>query len=209
MHDPMVYYFIWILTPVVPAYAMFKWLPSDATATGPLGGLKWKLGGAFAGYFAIVLISLQPVTKAANLSLDEQKARAEQDLAERKASAEAAQADLGERWTISGQIRKPDGSIPFETKFVTQPPLGETRDNGTFSVEVLLPRRKSNDDQPPDLLIKNEGFLTVQVTLPWDDTPSTDQPPPKYSATRNPKTHTIKINPTVVLDPEPTSGTHP
>ena len=43
MHDPMVYYFVWILTPVVPAYAMFKWLPSDVTATGPFKGMKWKL----------------------------------------------------------------------------------------------------------------------------------------------------------------------
>src|ERR1019366_3320457 len=72
MHDPMVIYLVWILTPVVPAYAMFKWLPSDASATGPFGGLKWKLGGAFAGYFLIVLISMNFVSDLKTAALAEQ-----------------------------------------------------------------------------------------------------------------------------------------
>jgi hypothetical protein len=47
-----------ILLPLIPAYILFRALPSDASVTGPFKGLKLKLGGAFAGYF-IVFIALQ------------------------------------------------------------------------------------------------------------------------------------------------------
>ncbi len=198
MHDPMVYYFVWILTPVAPAYAMFKWLPSDASATGPFKGLKWKLGGAFAGYFMIVLISWQFVSKLED-----------EALAQQKALADAAQAQLGEPWTISGQIRKADGSVPFEAKFLTQPPIGEIRDNGSFSVEVLLPRRKPGDEHPPDLLIKCDGFDTVGISLPWDEESKLNLPPAKYAATRNPEKRTIKVAPAIVMEPLPPGENRP
>jgi hypothetical protein len=46
-----------ILLPIVPAYFLFKALPSSsASVGGPLQGLQIKLGGAFAGYFAVVLL---------------------------------------------------------------------------------------------------------------------------------------------------------
>lgn len=45
-----------ILLPVVPAYLLFKILPSSAQVTGPFQGLTLKLGGAFAGYFAVLLL---------------------------------------------------------------------------------------------------------------------------------------------------------
>ena len=37
--------------PIVPAYLLFKALPSTAIVTGLLHGFKIDLGGAFAGYF--------------------------------------------------------------------------------------------------------------------------------------------------------------
>src|SRR4029077_6269123 len=51
------YQFIAILLPIVPAYVLFKFLPkSDAKVTGPFSGLKIKLGGAFAGYFLLLIV---------------------------------------------------------------------------------------------------------------------------------------------------------
>jgi len=193
MQTSMAYWYAaWIIVPMLPAFLFFKIFPSDATATGPLLGMRWKLGGAFAGYAFVFL--------AANLFLisDVKKAILE----EHAAQLAATQAELGEKWTITGQIRKADGSVPFEAKFVTQPPIGEIRDNGSFSVEVLLPRRKSKDEPPPDLLIKCEKFETVGVSLPWDEESKRNLPPAKYSAERNPEKNTIKITPVVVLDPQ-------
>jgi hypothetical protein len=196
MHDPMVYYFVWILTPVVPAYAMFKWLPSDVTATGPFKGMKWKLGGAFAGYFLIVLISMEYVSDLKTTALNAQ--------AEKLA---AAQAELGEPWTIIGQIHKTDGTVPIETKFLTQPQYLDIRSDGGFSVQVLLPRRKPADVLPPDLLINCEHYLQETVSLQWENEakPQFAIGGTKYNAARDSVNHTIIINPAIVLEPEPAS----
>ena len=45
-----------ILLPMVPAYVLFKALPGSADVSGPLQGLNIKLGGAFAGYFALLVL---------------------------------------------------------------------------------------------------------------------------------------------------------
>ncbi len=45
-----------ILVPIVPAYLLFKLLDSKGTADGKVLGFNVKLGGAFAGYFAVVLL---------------------------------------------------------------------------------------------------------------------------------------------------------
>lgn len=47
-----------ILLPIVPSYLLFKVLPSTAIVNGPLHGLKINLGGAFAGYFSLVVLIL-------------------------------------------------------------------------------------------------------------------------------------------------------
>jgi hypothetical protein len=41
--------------PLVPAYILFKFLPSEAAADGPYSGLSLRLKGAFAAYFVVLL----------------------------------------------------------------------------------------------------------------------------------------------------------
>ena len=45
-----------ILLPILPAFLLFRALPSKAMVSGPLQGFKVNLGGAFAGYFAVVVL---------------------------------------------------------------------------------------------------------------------------------------------------------
>ena len=45
-----------VLLPILPAYLLFKALPSTAIVSGPLQGLNINLSGAFAGYFAVVVL---------------------------------------------------------------------------------------------------------------------------------------------------------
>ena len=47
-----------ILLPIIPAYFLFHALPANnaAEVSGPWQGLNLKLGGAFAGYFIVVLM---------------------------------------------------------------------------------------------------------------------------------------------------------
>jgi hypothetical protein len=47
-----------VLLPLVPAYILFKVLKSTGEVGGPFYGLKLQLGGAFAGYFALLLVLL-------------------------------------------------------------------------------------------------------------------------------------------------------
>jgi hypothetical protein len=45
-----------ILLPIIPAFILFKALPATGSVDGKLQGLEIKLSGAFAGYFAVVLL---------------------------------------------------------------------------------------------------------------------------------------------------------
>ena len=44
-----------ILLSMLPAFVLFKYLPSSGEVDGPLHGFRLKLGGAFAGFFAVFL----------------------------------------------------------------------------------------------------------------------------------------------------------
>ena len=48
-----------VLAPLVPAMLLFKYLPSTAGVEGTWKGLPIKIGGAFAGYFIVVIIANQ------------------------------------------------------------------------------------------------------------------------------------------------------
>jgi hypothetical protein len=47
-----------LLLPIIPAFLLFKLLPNTAVVNGPFQGLRIDLSGAFAGYFALVLLVL-------------------------------------------------------------------------------------------------------------------------------------------------------
>ena len=49
---------ITLLLPIIPAYILYKSLPSEAQVDGPFKGLNIKLTGAFGGYFLLVMISI-------------------------------------------------------------------------------------------------------------------------------------------------------
>ena len=52
-----------VLLPLVPAYILFKFLPSKGQFSGPFQKFSVKFGGAFAGYlfvFLAVIISIRP-----------------------------------------------------------------------------------------------------------------------------------------------------
>lgn len=44
-----------VLLPLIPAFLLFKLLPSRAVVKGPLAGLNVSLGGAFGGYVALTV----------------------------------------------------------------------------------------------------------------------------------------------------------
>src|ERR1700716_3283566 len=47
-----------LLLPLVPAFLLYKFLPSKTSVSGPFKGLNLKLTGAFGGYFLLVLTAI-------------------------------------------------------------------------------------------------------------------------------------------------------
>src|ERR1700712_2293364 len=59
----MTYTFLYVLAavlllPLVPAFLLYKFLPSRTSVAGPFKGLNLKLTGAFGGYFLLVLTAI-------------------------------------------------------------------------------------------------------------------------------------------------------
>ena len=59
----MSYTFLYVLTavlllPLIPAFLLYKFLPSKTNVSGPFKGLNLKLTGAFGGYFLLVLTAI-------------------------------------------------------------------------------------------------------------------------------------------------------
>ena len=61
MTNRLNYFAVFVLVPIIPALLLFKALPSAAAIDGPFKGLTIKLGGAFAGYFLVLLLMSQLV----------------------------------------------------------------------------------------------------------------------------------------------------
>jgi hypothetical protein len=124
-----------ILLPMIPAYLLFKSLPSTSDVTGPFHGLQIKLGGAFAGYFLLVMvIFFWPREKPAVIS-----------------------GTVYEVWTVKGQVQNDDGSPVAQVNLTLQPRGVEyLPQDGTFEMDILVRRGQSGEEKFPTLLVERE-----------------------------------------------------
>jgi hypothetical protein len=63
----LIYIVTGLLVPIIPAFIIYRFLPSKTYVKGPFKGLNINLTGAFAGYFVLVLLVLytpRPKTEA-------------------------------------------------------------------------------------------------------------------------------------------------
>lgn len=58
MLETSVYVSVMVLLPIVPAFLLYRLLPSTTWVSGPFKGLNIQLGGSFGGYFLVVLLVL-------------------------------------------------------------------------------------------------------------------------------------------------------
>lgn len=54
LYTQLIYIGVVIFVSLIPAYLLYWSLPADAEAEGTLKGVRFKLGGSFAGYFVLV-----------------------------------------------------------------------------------------------------------------------------------------------------------
>jgi hypothetical protein len=134
-----------ILLPIVPAYFLFKALPSSAAVTGPLQGLSIKLGGAFAGYFAVLLVAVFSIVPSLTLTSPYQL------------------------WSVSGTLTDGSGRLfhqVSESNFQVTPPHFVIDDSGHFQFKFTTePAPLGNAPVFPKLTVRLLQFEALDVPL--------------------------------------------
>lgn len=104
-----------VLLPLIPAFLLFKALPSTAVVKGPLAGLNLDLGGAFGGYVALTVFL---------------------------ATFYATRLSGPETWTVEGELRASDGPLPLAIAATLRPPmLHVDEDRFQFSIPIADPAK--------------------------------------------------------------------
>lgn len=143
---PILYIGFSLFAPLIPAVAIYKVLPVSPTeVAGPFQGLQIKLGGAFAGYFLLVLISvtfIQMSPKAPNYEV----------------------------WEIQGKLRlNPSAEIDSQRHPISIiPPFARVSADGSFDVFVAVPRKHNGELDFPVLSV-NYGKEYGKVDVPLRD----------------------------------------
>jgi hypothetical protein len=128
-----------ILLPLIPAFILFKILPSRAVVKGPLAGLDVSLGGAFGGYVALTVFI---ATFYATSMPDPQPMQ----------------------WRIKGKLKTAPGDTPIVLVSMRPPDLQVGEDNKfDFKIPILDPT------EPPKLVFEASGYIKHAVELTGPD----------------------------------------
>jgi hypothetical protein len=129
-----------ILLPIIPAFILFKALPATGSVDGKLQGLEIKLSGAFAGYFAVVLLIIANHTVLIPVQF--------------------------KMWTVVGQVVDENGQPidPLAYKNISLQPNPLTPISpGMFTLTFYSPT--SSTGTSPTLSISQDDYRTVCYSL--------------------------------------------
>lgn len=177
MRIDCLYMLLILLLPIIPAFVLFRFLPSTADVHGPFRGLTIKLGGAFAGYFVTVLLSWQVA----------------------KSMVEPSWSD---NWNVVAQISFDDGgSHPPATQAVVmvKPPTADIDSNGHFQMMVPVPRVHTSAVDLQRLIVAFDGYETVNVPLDPDKKHLGLYGGQDYQVTFDDRNHWIVVGKPIIL----------
>lgn len=140
-----------ILVPMIPAYFLFRALPSTGQVEGALfKGMEIKLGGAFAGYFAVVLLIFYKHDIWAPPPLPQETAV----------------------WHLSGKVVDSNGA-PIERldikDFAFSPPVFQSIPGGNFDLAIPTEPQQGGGSKYPVLVISHENFSPINIPLEPSD----------------------------------------
>ncbi|MBI3048403.1 MAG: hypothetical protein HYY76_08815 [Acidobacteria bacterium] len=136
------------LLPLVPAIILFKYLPSTATVSGPLSGLRGleiKFGGAFGAYFIVFLFLWH------GLDIDQPHYWT---------------------WTVTGRVVASEAGDDFHPNDITwrvRPPDVVVNTDGTFKFQVAVLEKPSGEPTLPTVLVDLPGFVSQTIHLDLTD----------------------------------------
>jgi hypothetical protein len=175
-----------ILLPIVPAYLLFRILPSTAELSGPFQGMEIKLGGSFAGYFALVLLVIFSMPK-----WHPPKAY--------------------EVWQVEGRLVDADGGSPvpqpLDIKDVgSVPPLVQFVPDGSFKMYFVPIPGQAGGVAYPTIIVGHDKYSTM--TIPLDPSHS-DQLDKGLKLTRDPDRRSISLHDIYLHKLQPYAATGP
>lgn len=170
-----------VLLPIVPAYVLYKALPSRATVSGPFKGLNIQLTGGFGGYFLVLLVIVGLI------SLRQLPSRSEV-------------------WSVTGKVILKN-SDPREkitqNDFSVQPPTNLLYPDGRFEIDVPVKLGQSDILEFPKIVINHDGYMPQTIAL-GDQQPTFGAKPYKLKSDNKAKKWIIE-NP-IELEPLPKRG---
>lgn len=179
--QPLTWLAVEILLPMIPAFMLFWSLPSKGEASGILRGMEFKFGGAFAGYFGllVLLFSLGP-----------------------QPPKPPPQPPQWQSWRLNGTVGfeyPADASQIPSVKLWFDPPTLNINQDGTFHADFVIkhgPMGKKLAFPSLHVSLPNQSETFTQYTIPLD--PSK----PSLGKTLEPnidyKDHEIELPPIVL-----------
>jgi len=174
----LAYFSVLLLIPLVPAVVIYRTLPTEsAHVAGTFHGMRIKLSGAFAAYFALVLIGVWTLPRPSAQSSSHYQV-----------------------WRIKGSVTGADPNIfDYERDIQLRVnPFGERKPDGTFTIDVLCTEDEVGRWEFPTLSVEGKGYFKQSVDL--NDTSKVE--PIGYRELRIKKDFALKP----VSTPAPTSS---
>lgn len=159
-----------VLLPCIPAVLLFKALPSRADISGPFQGLEVKLGGAFAGYFALVLLVV------ASHSVWQPSPRSQV-------------------WTVDGQLKyvgNQSYGLVNDTQIVPEKSDVDLSSDGSFKMTVHTSLDEGGEAEFPKIDINAQGYTPADIPL-GDDAWTNPVTKQLINLIRDPTEHEIHI----------------
>ena len=147
-----------LLLPLLPAFLLYKFLPSKTSVSGPFKGLNIKLTGAFGGYFLLVLTSIGvffPLLKNEQAKIIEQQ---NQRIKELENTMNGHQ-----QWVMKGNIVS---TSPKQTKVFFDESGTNFYETGEFSMNFNAELQNGKVALPKALCIfnKDDGYKVLNLS---------------------------------------------
>jgi hypothetical protein len=147
-----------LLLPLIPAFLLYKFLPSRTNVSGPFKGLNLKLTGAFGGYFLLVITAIGvffPLLKNEQSKIIEQ-----QD--EKIKQLENTISDR-QQWTMKGNVIS---TSPKQTKAFFDESGTSFYETGEFAMNFYADLQQGKPVLPKALCIynKDDGYKVLNLS---------------------------------------------
>jgi hypothetical protein len=153
-----------LLLPLIPAFLLYKFLPSRTSVGGPFKGLNIKLTGAFGGYFLLVITAIGvffPLLKNEQAKIIEQQNEKIKELENTMSSHQ--------QWVMKGNILS---TSPKQTKVFFDQRGTDFYETGEFSMNFNTELENGKPVLPKALCIfnKDDGYKVLNLSRDFNST---------------------------------------